>query len=112
MGGGADFHLRDLEGARNFGFAATEASVNLIIYLGGLGNPDSDLSKHLISRQQTGKALRESNVPVTEFRAAVVVGSGSISFEIVRYLVERLPAMICPSWVYTRTQPILNAWVR
>jgi len=106
MGGGADFHLRDLEGARNFGFAATEASVNLIIYLGGLGNPDSDLSKHLISRQQTGKALRESNVPVTEFRAAVVVGSGSISFEIVRYLVERLPAMICPSWVYTRTQPI------
>jgi len=80
--------------------------VGHIIYLGGLGNPDSDLSKHLTSRQQTGEILRQSGVPVTEFRAAVVVGSGSISFEIVRSLVERLPVMICPSWLHTRIQPI------
>jgi len=106
MVSGAGFHKRDMEGALNFGFAAKAAEVGHIIYLGGLGNPDSDLSKHLTSRQQTGEILRQSGVPVTEFRAAVVVGSGSISFEIVRSLVERLPVMICPSWLHTRIQPI------
>jgi uncharacterized protein YbjT (DUF2867 family) len=106
MRGGKDFHHRDVEGARNFGVAAQKADVAHIIYLGGLGDPSSDLSRHLTSRQETGEALRYGGVPVTEFRAAVVVGAGSISFEIIRYLVERLPAMICPSWVYTRTQPI------
>ena len=64
------------------------------------------MSEHLRSRQDTGEALRETGVPVTEFRAAVIVGSGSLSFEIIRYLTERLPVMICPRWVYTRVQPI------
>jgi hypothetical protein len=85
---------------------AKEAGVERIIYLGGLGDPGDDLSVHLRSRQETGAALAEAGVQVTEFRAAVIVGSGSLSFEMVRYLTERLPAMICPSWVYTRIQPI------
>jgi uncharacterized protein YbjT (DUF2867 family) len=106
MTGGSNFHERDIQGARNFGNAAKLNGVERIIYLGGLGDPEEDLSKHLSSRHQTGDELRKSGVPVTEFRAAVVVGAGSVSFEIVRYLVERLPAMICPSWVYTKTQPI------
>jgi uncharacterized protein YbjT (DUF2867 family) len=106
MKGTGDFHRRDLEAARSFGMAARLAGVRRIIYLGGLGDPEADLSHHLRSRQETGEALRESGVPVTEFRAAIVVGSGSISFEMVRYLTERLPAMICPQWVYTRVQPI------
>ncbi|MBP7963420.1 MAG: SDR family oxidoreductase [Caldilineaceae bacterium] len=101
-----DFHERDLVAARNFGAAAKAAGVQRIIYLGGLGDPDSELSQHLRSRQETGQALGEAGVPVTEFRAAVVVGSGSVSFEMVRYLTERLPAMICPKWVFTPTQPI------
>lgn len=106
MRGNGDFHQRDLVAAHNFGNAAREQQVKRIIYLGGLGDPDSDLSQHLRSRQLTGEALRESGVPVTEFRAGVIVGSGSISFEMIRYLTERLPVMICPSWVYTRIQPI------
>src|ERR1700676_2878239 len=80
--------------------------VQRIIYLGGLGDPAAKLSAHLRSRQETGNALREAGVPVTEFRAAVVIGSGSLSFELIRYLSERLPVMICPLWVYTRIQPI------
>jgi hypothetical protein len=80
--------------------------VKRIIYLGGLGDPRADLSQHLRSRQETGLALREAGVPVTEFRAAVIVGSGSLSFEMIRYLTERLPVMICPRWVFTRVQPI------
>lgn len=102
----ADFHERDLAAARNFGQAAEMAGVGRIVYLGGLGDPDAALSDHLRSRQQTGLALRESGVPVTEFRAAIIVGSGSISFEMIRYLTERVPVMICPRWVYTRVQPI------
>lgn len=104
--GSGDFHQRDLQAARSFGYAAKAAGVRRLIYLGGLGDPDADLSQHLRSRQETGQALAEAGVPVTEFRAAVVVGSGSISFEMIRYLTERLPAMICPKWVYTRVQPI------
>ncbi|MEZ4767484.1 MAG: NAD(P)H-binding protein [Caldilineales bacterium] len=100
------FHQRDLRAARTFGQVAAAAQVGRIIYLGGLGDPDADLSRHLRSRQETGDALRESGVPVTEFRAAIVVGSGSASFEMIRTLTERLPAMICPTWVYTRVQPI------
>ena len=84
----------------------TSAGVARIIYLGGLGDDSTDLSEHLRSRQHTGVALRAGGVPVTEFRAAVIVGSGSLSFEMIRYLTERLPVMICPSWVYTRIQPI------
>ncbi|MBM3750105.1 MAG: SDR family oxidoreductase [Acidimicrobiia bacterium] len=105
-GAAGDFHERDLTAARNFGAAARHAGVQRIIYLGGLGDPDADLSHHLRSRQETGDALREAGVPVTEFRAAVIVGAGSVSFEIIRHLTERLPAMICPRWVYTRAQPI------
>jgi uncharacterized protein YbjT (DUF2867 family) len=106
MSGRADFHERDLIAARGFGSAAGESGVGRIIYLGGLGDPEADLSHHLRSRQQTGEALREGGVPVTEFRAAVIVGSGSVSFEMIRYLTERIPIMICPRWVFTRIQPI------
>jgi uncharacterized protein YbjT (DUF2867 family) len=101
-----DFHNRDLLAARQFGEAARLSRVKRIIYLGGLGDPQADLSRHLRSRQETGQALAESGVAVTEFRAAVIIGSGSLSFEMIRYLSERLPVMICPRWVATRTQPI------
>ncbi len=106
LASGSGFHERDVVAARAFGAAAAAAGVSRIVYLGGLGDPDADLSEHLRSRQATGDALREAGVPVTEFRAAVVVGSGSISFEMIRYLTERLPVMVCPQWVYTRVQPI------
>ena len=106
MAGGPDFEERDETAARNFAAAARAAGVRRIIYLGGLGDPASGLSDHLRSRQATGAALRETGVPVTEFRAAVIVGSGSLSFEIIRCLTERVPVMICPKWVYTRVQPI------
>lgn len=106
MGGGRHFESRDIEAAENFGRACLAAGVKRIIYLGGLGDPSSDLSHHLRSRQDTGDALRRAGVPVTEFRAAVIVGSGSLSFEILRYLTERLPVMICPRWLFTRVQPI------
>ncbi|MBK6488919.1 MAG: SDR family oxidoreductase [Gemmatimonadetes bacterium] len=106
MAGGREFHERDLRGARNFSTAMRTAGGRRIIYLGGLGDPEGDLSEHLRSRQDTGHALREAGVPVTEFRAAVIVGSGSLSFEIVRYLTERVPILICPRWVFTRVQPI------
>lgn len=106
MSSGDDFHQQDLRAARNFGRAASQAGVRRLIYLGALGNEQQSLSPHLASRQATGHALRESGVPVTEFRAAVVVGAGSLSFEVVRYLTEHIPVMVCPRWVYTRTQPI------
>ena len=92
--------------ADNFAQAAKAAGVQRIIYLGGLGNPDADLSKHLRSRQETGQALRATGIPVIEFRAGIVVGAGSISFEMIRYLAERVPVMISPRWVFTKTQPI------
>jgi uncharacterized protein YbjT (DUF2867 family) len=106
LGSGHDFHARDLAAAEAFGRAAAAAGVQRILYLGGLGDPASQLSEHLRSRQQTGAALALGGVPVTEFRAAVIVGSGSLSFEMVRYLTERVPFMICPRWVFTRIQPI------
>jgi uncharacterized protein YbjT (DUF2867 family)/uncharacterized protein YndB with AHSA1/START domain len=106
MGAGAHFEERDLVAARNFSAAAKAAGVERIIYLGGLAEPSPALSDHLRSRQQTGEALREGGVPVTEFRAGVIVGSSSLSFEMIRYLTERVPVMICPRWVYTRAQPI------
>jgi uncharacterized protein YbjT (DUF2867 family) len=106
MGGHTEFSTRDIQAAENFAAAAANAGVEKIIYLGGLGDPNSNLSKHLQSRQQTGDALRQFDVPVTEFRAGMVVGSGSLSFEMVRNLTERLPVMIAPRWVYTKTQPI------
>ncbi|MDH4066768.1 MAG: SDR family oxidoreductase [Acidobacteriota bacterium] len=106
LGAGRDFHDRDTRAARAFGEAAAAAGVGRIVYLGGLGDDADELSEHLHSRQATGAALRAGGVPVTEFRAAVIVGSGSVSFEMIRYLTERVPVMICPSWVYTRIQPI------
>lgn len=106
LGAGAKFSERDLLSARNFSETAHACGVARIVYLGGLAQESPELSEHLRSRQQTGDALRASGVPVTEFRAGVIVGSGSVSFEIIRYLTERLPVMICPRWVYTRTQPI------
>lgn len=106
LGGGSDFSERDLVAARHCGTAALAAGVERIVYLGGLGDPLSNLSPHLRSRQVTGAALGEAGVPVTEFRAAVIVGSSSLSFEMIRYLTERLPVMICPKWVFTRIQPI------
>ena len=107
MAGSGDFHDRDIVAARNFGAAAEAAGVARIIYLSGLGEEsDEDLSEHLSSRHATGDALRESGVPVTELRAAVIVGSGSLSFEMVRDLTERLPVMIVPKWAATRIQPI------
>lgn len=104
--GSSEFHNRDIQAANNFGTIAHQQNVDRIIYLGGLGDPDDQLSEHLASRQKTGSILRESGVSVTEFRAAIVVGSGSKSFEMVRYLTERVPIMICPSWVYSKVQPI------
>ena len=100
------FAERDLEAATYFGRAAAAAGIKRIIYLGGLGDPASVLSEHLRSRHDTGEALRASGVPVTEFRAGMVVGSGSLSFEMLRALCERLPIMLAPLWVFTRTQPI------
>jgi uncharacterized protein YbjT (DUF2867 family) len=102
----SDYYERDMAVARDFGHAARDAGVQRLIYLGGLGDPETDLSEHLRSRQKTGDALREAGVPVTEFRAAVIVGSGSLSFEMIRYLTELLPIMICPRWVFTGIQPI------
>lgn len=106
MAGGSGFEQRDALAARNFAMAARQAGIKRIIYLGGLGDPETSLSEHLRSRQETGALLRSSGVPVTEFRAPVIIGSGSLSFEIIRYLTERLPIMICPRWLYTRVQPI------
>lgn len=106
LAGGADFHERDMTAARNFGAAARAAGIERILFLGGLAEASPALSEHLRSRQQSGDALREAGVPVTEFRAGVIVGSGSLSFEMIRYLTERVPVMICPRWVFTRTQPI------
>lgn len=106
MAEGKDFHERDMRAAANFASAAARSGVKRIIYLGGLANPEDKLSHHLESRHKTGEILRSTGIPVTEFRAAVIIGSGSVSFEIVRHLTERLPLMICPEWVFTKTQPI------
>jgi uncharacterized protein YbjT (DUF2867 family) len=107
MGSGErGFAERDQIAARNFASAAAEAGVARIVYLGGLGDHGTKLSPHLASRQQTGRELASHGVPVTEFRAAIIIGSGSASFEILRHLTERLPIMITPRWVSTRCQPI------
>ena len=103
---GGDFQERDRLAAHNFAVAARQAGVNRIIYLGGLASETSQISLHLKSRHETGEALRRFGPPLTEFRAGIIVGNGSVSFELIRYLTERLPVMICPRWVITRTQPI------
>ena len=100
------FRSKDMEAARNFATAAKTAGVKRVIYLGGLGDPKGQLSTHLQSRQETSECLRKYGPPLTDFRSAVVIGAGSVSFEMVRYLTERVPIMICPRWVTTRIQPI------
>ncbi len=105
MGSTRDFEEQDRVAASNFGSAARRAGVQRIIYLGGLGH-GADLSPHLRSRHEVGDVLRESGVPVLELRASIVLGSGSLSFEMVRALVERLPVMITPRWVEVEAQPI------
>jgi uncharacterized protein YbjT (DUF2867 family) len=106
MGSDSEFSKTDIIAAENFARAAENQNVKRIIYLGGLVSSDEILSKHLSSRLETGQTLRKFNVPVTEFRAGVIVGSGSLSFEMIRYLTERLAVMITPKWVNTKTQPI------
>jgi uncharacterized protein YbjT (DUF2867 family) len=100
------FEAQDRRGAENFGRAACSAGVRRIVYLGGLGDEANDLSPHLRSRHEVGRILRASGVPVIELRASVVIGSGSLSFEMLRALVERLPVMVTPKWVRVRSQPI------
>lgn len=103
LAGGAGFATRDRDLARSFGTAAAAAGVRRVVYLGGLGR--GELSDHLASRQEVGRVLAE-HVDVVELRAAVILGSGSISYEMLRYLTERLPVMVCPRWIRTRIQPI------
>ena len=106
MGGRSDFAHVDRVAAAAFGRAAARAGVRRIIYLGGLTGDVDSLSTHLRSRADTGDALRASGVPVVEFRASIVIGAGSLSFQMIAALVERLPVMICPRWVATKTQPV------
>lgn len=109
LGTGRGFEKTDRRAARIFGERARAAGVRRIVYLGGLtpaGVPERDLSPHLRSRSEVGRILLDSGVPTTVLRAAVIIGSGSASFEMLRYLTERLPVMVTPSWVHTRIQPI------
>ena len=106
MGSGEDFEDQDRLAAGNFAQAAKANGVRRIVYLGGLGVQDESLSKHLRSRHEVGQVLQESGAQVIEFRASVVIGSGSLSFELIRALVQKLPVMICPKWVSTQAQPI------
>ena len=106
MGSEGSFEQEDREAARHFGEAAKGAGVSRIVYLGGLGNRGEALSAHLRSRHEVGDILRASGVPVLEFRASIIIGSGSLSFEMIRSLVERLPIMITPRWVQVPAQPI------
>jgi uncharacterized protein YbjT (DUF2867 family) len=103
---GADYAARDRELANGFTDCMREAGCGRIIYLGGLGELGPDLSRHLQSRGEVAEILQSSGIPTFVFRAAMIIGSGSASFEILRYLVERLPVMITPKWVATETQPI------
>jgi len=106
MGSGSEFEERDRSTARTFGKAAREAGVGRLIYLGGLAPEGEKLSPHLASRTEVGEILLDSGVPTAVLRAAVILGSGSASFEMMRYLTERLPAMTVPKWVENRIQPI------
>jgi len=105
----ADFEARDRAAADAFGAAAATAGMDRIVYLGGLGRDDEELSAHLRSRREVEALLGQAGVPVTVLRAAIVVGHGGISWEITRQLVDNLPAMVAPRWVATRTQPIALA---
>jgi uncharacterized protein YbjT (DUF2867 family) len=106
MGTRGSFEEEDRVAARHFAGAAAAAGVRRIVYLGGLGDPARELSAHLRSRHEVGALLRSGGVPVIELRASIVIGSGSLSFELIRALVERLPVMVLPRWVRTPAQPI------
>lgn len=107
MSGSKDFEKEDRQAATNFAQAATKAGVRRIIYLGGLGDDaDPKLSPHLRSRHEVGRILKESGVETVEFRASLVIGTGSLSFDLVKSLTDRLPVMLCPRWLTTPTQPI------
>jgi len=102
----AKFEERDRTAAQNFVNAADKTGLDRIIYLGGLGETSGHISPHLASRQEVGKVLSSGKSKATVFRAAVIIGAGGAGFEIIRYLVERLPIMLCPRWIYTQSQPI------
>ncbi len=104
-----DFETKDAQAAGSFGRAARAAGMTQIVYLGGLGDDDDDLSAHLRSRREVERLLADAGVPVTTLRAGIVIGDEGISWEMTRQLVEHLPAMITPKWVKTRTQPIALA---
>jgi uncharacterized protein YbjT (DUF2867 family) len=107
MSGSEDFEREDREAAEHFAGAARQAGLRRLIYLGGLGDDaDAGLSPHLRSRHEVGRILRESGVETIEFRASMVIGAGSLSFELMSALTERLPVMLCPRWLSTPTQPI------
>jgi uncharacterized protein YbjT (DUF2867 family) len=107
MSGSSDFEREDRQAATNFAGAANRTGVKRIIYLGGLGDDaDPRLSPHLRSRHEVGTVLRDSGVEVIEFRASMVVGAGSLSFQLMKSLTDRLPVMLCPRWLTTPTQPI------
>jgi uncharacterized protein YbjT (DUF2867 family) len=106
IGEGEHWAAKETSDAEHFRRAAEEAGVNRIVYLGGMGIDDDALSTHLLSRHRVGRTLAAGPIPVTELRAAVIIGSGSASFEMLRYLVEVLPVMVTPKWVTTKTQPI------
>jgi len=107
--GSADFETLDADASRAFGGAAAEEGLQRIVYLGGLGDDSDDLSPHLRSRRQVEELLGSDGVPVTSLRAGIIVGHGGVSWELTRQLVEHLPAMVTPTWVRTRTQPIAVA---
>lgn len=109
IGQGHDWARRELTDARNVAEHALVAGVRRIVYLGGLGRDSDDLSMHLRSRHEVGRALAASGIPTIELRAGVIIGSGSMSFEMLRYLVEVLPVMVAPRWVMTRCQPVAIA---
>ena len=101
-----DFERKDAEAARTFALAAAASGVSQIVYLGGLGRDDTELSAHLRSRREVENLLGSKGIPVTVLRAAVVVGAGGISWEMTRQLVKNLPAMVVPKWATTQTQPV------
>jgi uncharacterized protein YbjT (DUF2867 family) len=107
--GSRDFEQRDRRAAKTVAREAERAGLRQLVYLGGLGDQSPELSRHLRSRAETAAVLASGSVPVTTLRAAMVIGPGSAAFDTITALVDRLPGMICPRWVSTRTQPIALA---
>lgn len=106
IGDSPDWAAKEVSDAENFRTSCEQAGVSRIVYLGGMGSDDDSLSVHLTSRQSVGRTLGSGPIPLTELRAAVIIGSGSASFEMLRYLTEVLPVMVTPKWVSTKSQPI------